>query len=59
MEVEMEFKYIFCKILKQQYEDVVEGFVYSVEAFDESGEIVNVKMTEKQIKEGGIKDAEI
>ena len=43
--------YKFIRVITNLYRDVSEGVIYLVEAFDESGDIVNVKMSEEQIQE--------
>lgn len=45
------------KRILRQCDDISEGIVYLVEAFDDSGEIVIVKMTEEEIENGGIDES--
>ena len=46
--------YTLKRIIKTLTDDMKDGLTYLCEAFDEYGELVNVKMTEEDIENGGI-----
>lgn len=49
-------QYTLKKVIKPILDDISDGIVYLVEAFDSSGDIVVVKMTDEQLEQGGIEE---